>query len=70
MAVVQLGLAMSFLPEAVFWLISGTTSGTAPSMRNADELSITTGPFYTQHREIFSKWRGHLMAILTLCFEV
>lgn len=44
MAVVQLGLAMSFLPLTMPWLISGTTRGTSGSMRKAEELSITTGP--------------------------
>ena len=45
MAVVQFGLAMmplcDFTSEA---LISGTTSGTSGSMRNALELSTTTQP--------------------------
>lgn len=44
MAVVQLGLAMSFLPLAAAMLISGTTRGTASFMRKADELSMTSTP--------------------------
>mmetsp|Transcript_13756 Transcript_13756/g.40696 ORF Transcript_13756/g.40696 Transcript_13756/m.40696 type:complete len:280 (+) Transcript_13756:788-1627(+) len=44
MAVVQLGLASSLAFLQSLPLISGTTSGTSLSMRNADELSITTGP--------------------------
>ena len=46
MMVVQLGLAMMFLGVdfAASGLISGTTSGTSGSIRNADELSITIHP--------------------------
>src|SRR5580658_6672285 len=44
----QLGLAMMpwCVPSACA-LISGTTSGTAASMRNAEELSITVAPART-----------------------
>jgi hypothetical protein len=46
MAVVQFGLATTrfFDLRAASALISGTTSGTVGSYRNADELSITSGP--------------------------
>src|SRR5208282_4193942 len=48
MAVVQLGLAMIPLCQAMSAaLISGTTSGTASSMRKALELSTTTQPALT-----------------------
>ncbi len=54
MAVVQLGLEMSFLPFTVAWLISGTTRGTLGSMRKAEELSITTGPFPSERACAYS----------------
>lgn len=44
MAVVQFGFAISRAEPIACALTSGTTSGTAGSMRNADELSITIGP--------------------------
>jgi len=48
MAVVQLGLAMMpRLRRTSSPLISGTTRGTLSSMRNAEELSITTAPAWT-----------------------
>src|ERR1044071_3003511 len=46
-AVEQFGLAMMFFlekPSSACAFTSGTTSGTSGSMRNADELSITTAP--------------------------
>ena len=45
-AVVQLGLAISFLSDlrAASALISGTTSGMPSVYRNADELSMTSAP--------------------------
>jgi hypothetical protein len=46
MIAAQFGLAMIPLWRAISsGLISGTTSGTAGSMRNAEELSMTTAPF-------------------------
>ena len=48
MMVEQLGLAMMpRWPRTASGLISGTTSGTAGSMRNAEELSTTTAPCST-----------------------
>src|SRR5690606_11736519 len=48
MIVEQLGFAMMPLCCSIVWaLISGTTSGTDSSMRNADELSTTTAPCRT-----------------------
>ena len=44
MAVVQLGLAISFFPLAAAMLISGITNGTASLYRKADELSMTSTP--------------------------
>ena len=44
MAVVQLGLAISFFPFAAAMLISGITKGTLSLYRNADELSMTSTP--------------------------
>ena len=47
-AATQLGLAMMpSLPAMSASLTSGTTSGTFGSMRNADELSMTTAPAST-----------------------
>ena len=46
-AVEQFGLAMMFFlvkPATASALTSGTISGTSGSMRQADELSITTAP--------------------------
>jgi hypothetical protein len=46
-AVEQFGLAMMFFlakPSSAAAFTSGTTSGTSGSMRQADELSITTVP--------------------------
>jgi hypothetical protein len=44
----QLGLAITPLCAPMAWgLISGTTSGTPSSMRNAEELSMTTAPAFT-----------------------
>ena len=46
-AVEQFGLAMMFFlvkPAAASAFTSGTISGTSGSMRQADELSITTAP--------------------------
>mmetsp|Transcript_8663 Transcript_8663/g.32632 ORF Transcript_8663/g.32632 Transcript_8663/m.32632 type:complete len:223 (-) Transcript_8663:8-676(-) len=47
-AVVQLGLAISFDFLHSFPLISGTTRGTSSAIRKALELSITTGPSFSQ----------------------
>src|SRR5580658_9011529 len=48
MMAAQLGLAMiPWWPRKASELISGTTRGTAASMRNADELSTTTAPLPT-----------------------
>src|SRR3979411_2950714 len=48
MMAAQLGLAMIPLCSRTLpGLISGTTSGTPASMRNADELSTTTAPLLT-----------------------
>ena len=48
MIAAQFGLAMIPWWRAISsGLISGTTSGTAGSMRNAEELSITTAPLRT-----------------------
>ncbi len=47
-AATQLGTAtMPRWPSSACSLTSGTTSGTAGSMRKADELSITTAPAST-----------------------
>ena len=44
----QLGLAITPWCAAMAWgLISGTTSGTASSMRKAEELSMTSAPART-----------------------
>ena len=48
MMVAQLGLAMTPLcSRRASGLISGTTSSTSGSIRNADELSMTTAPCRT-----------------------
>ena len=43
--VVQLGLAISFLPFVASILISGTHNGTSSAILNAEELSIVKTPF-------------------------
>ena len=47
MIATQFGLAMRRCAPIASALTSGTTSGTAPSMRNAEELSMTTVPLCT-----------------------
>lgn len=53
--VVQFGFAISFFPLALAMLISGMTRGTLGSLRNADELSITSTPASFEYKQIQSR---------------